>query len=91
VISTDSLTVIAMVAVLALGTRRVYGREESPYRRPGALALGGLTVLLGALWLAEFASAAAAAVVAIAALVVTAAGLAWMVLVRLRSRASTTP
>ncbi len=90
-ISTDSLTVLAMVAVLALGTRRVYGRQASPYRRPGAVALGGLTGLFAALWMAEFASAGAGAVVAIVALVVIAAGLGWMALVRLRGGASTSP
>jgi hypothetical protein len=69
VISIDSLTVLAMVVVLALGTRRVHGRFAP-------IAVGGLTVLFAALWLAEFASAIAGAVVAVVALVVLAVGLA---------------
>jgi hypothetical protein len=69
VISLDSLTVIAMAVVLALGTRRVQ-------RRFARIALAGATGLFIALWLAEFASAVAGAVVAVVALVVLAVGLA---------------
>ena len=68
-ISVDSLTVLAMTAVLALGMRRVQ-------RRSARLAMGGLTGLFAALWLAEFVSAAAGAVVAVVALAVLAVGLA---------------
>jgi hypothetical protein len=69
VISVDSLTVIAMTVVLALGTRRAQ-------RRFARIAMGGLTLLVAALWLAEFASAVAGAVVAVVALVVLSVGVA---------------
>jgi len=68
VISADSLTVLAMVAVLALGTRRVQ-------RRFARIAMAGLTGLFAALWLAEFAAPLAGAIVAGVALVVTGVGL----------------
>jgi hypothetical protein len=67
VISVDSLTVIAMVAASAFATRRVRSRGAT-------LAMAGLTGLLAALWLGEFASTAAAAVVALVAVAVLAAG-----------------
>ncbi len=67
VISVDSLTVIAMVAASAFATRRVGSRGAT-------LAMAGLTGLLAALWLGEFASTAAAAVVALVAVAVLAAG-----------------
>jgi hypothetical protein len=69
VISVDSLTVLAMTVVLALGTRRVR-------RRFARIAMGGLTGLFAALWLAEFVSAAVGAVVAVVAMVVLVVGLA---------------
>jgi hypothetical protein len=69
VISVDSLTVLAMTVALVLGTRRVQ-------RRFARIAMGGLTLLFAALWLAEFASAIAGAVVAVVALAVLAVGLA---------------
>jgi hypothetical protein len=78
VISTDSLTVIAMVAASAFATVRVKGRAT--------VAMAGLTGLLAALWLGELASIVAAAVVAGVSLVVPAAGLAGMTLVRFRQR-----
>ena len=83
-ISIDSLTVIAMVAVLGLATWRVHSRGAT-------IALAGLTGLFAALWLGEFASTAAAAVVAIVSLVVLAAGLAVMAVARIRRAASTPP
>ena len=89
-ISIDSLTVIAMMAVLALG-RVACTAARCARRRPPPVALAGSTGLFAALWLAEFASAGAGAVVAIVALVVIAAGLGWMALVRLRGGASTSP
>jgi hypothetical protein len=79
VISVDSLTVIAMTAVLALATRRAQ-------RRFGRIAMGGLTLLLAALWLAEFASAIAGAVVAVVALVVLSVGLAGLAAGRIANR-----
>ena len=79
-ISIDSLTVIAMTAVLGLATWKVSSRGAT-------VALAGLTGLFAALWLAEFASTGAAAVVAIVSLVVLAAGLVVMAVVRLRRRA----
>ena len=66
-ISADSLTVLAMVAVLALGTRRVQ-------RRSARIAMAGLTGLFAALWLAEFGSALAGAILAVVALVVLGIG-----------------
>ena len=83
-ISVDSLTVLAMVAVLALGTRRVQ-------RRYARVAMGGLTGLFAALWLAEFGSAVAGAIVAVAALVVIAVGLVGLAAGRFRREASTRP
>ena len=83
-ISTDSLTVLAMVAVLALGTRRVQ-------RRFARIAMGGLTGLFAALWLAEFASAVAGAIVAVVALVVVGVGLVGLAAGRVRGGASTRP
>jgi hypothetical protein len=77
VISVDSLTVLAMVAVLALGTRRVQ-------RRFARIAMGGLTGLFAALWLAEFASAVAGAIVAVGSLAVIAVGLAGLAAGRVR-------
>jgi hypothetical protein len=82
VISIDSLTVIAMTAVLGLATWRVQ-------RRGATVALAGLTGLFAALWLGEFASTAAAAVVAIVSLGVLTAGLAVMAVARIRRAAST--
>ncbi len=76
-ISADSLTVLAMTAVLALGTRRVA-------RLSARLAMGGLTGLFAALWLAEFASAAAGGIVAVVSLVVAAVGLAGLAAGRVR-------
>jgi hypothetical protein len=67
VISTDSLTVIAMVAASAFATARVRSRGAT-------LAMAGVTGLLAALWLGEFASTTAAALVALVALAVLAAG-----------------
>jgi ABC-type uncharacterized transport system permease subunit len=84
VISVDSLTVLAMTAVLALGTRRAE-------RRPARIAMGGLTGLFAALWLAEFASAVAGGVVAVVSLVVLIVGLAGLAAGRLRREASTRP
>jgi hypothetical protein len=81
VISVDSLTVIAMAVVLALGTRRAG-------RRFARIALTGL---VAALWLAEFASPIAGAVVAVVALVVLAVGLGGLAAGRLRRAASTPP
>jgi hypothetical protein len=69
VISVDSLTVIAMAVVLALGTRRAR-------RRFARIAMAGLTGLFVGLWLAEFASAVAGAIVAVVAVAVLAVGLA---------------
>lgn len=66
-ISTDSLTVIAMVAASAFATVRVRSRAAT-------LVMAGVTGLLAALWLGEFASTTAAAVVALVAVVVLAAG-----------------
>jgi hypothetical protein len=69
VISVDSLTVIAMAVVLALGTRRAR-------RHFARIAMAGLTGLFVALWLAEFAAAVAGAIVAVVAVAVLAVGLA---------------
>jgi hypothetical protein len=69
VISVDSLTVLAMTALLAVGTRRAR-------RRSGRIAMAGLTGLFAALWLAEFVSAPAGAVVAAVATAVLVVGLA---------------
>ena len=79
-ISIDSLTVIAMTAVLGLATWRARSRGAT-------VALAGLTGLFAALWLGEFASAAAAAAVAIGSLGVLVAGLAVMAVARIRRRA----
>jgi hypothetical protein len=84
VISTDSLTVIAMVAAAGFGTWRVSGRAAT-------LAMAGVTGLLAALWLGEFGSRAAGAVVAVAAVVVLVVGLVWLAAGRLRRAASTPP
>jgi len=84
VISADSLTVLAMVGVLALGTRRVQ-------RRSARIATAGLTGLFAALWLAEFASAIAGAIVAVVALVLIGVGLVGLVAGRVRGEASTRP
>jgi hypothetical protein len=67
VISTDSLTVIAMVAASGFATVRVRSRGAR-------LAMTGVTGLLAAVWLGEFASTTAAAVVALVAVAVLAAG-----------------
>ena len=83
-ISADSLTVLAMVAVLALGTRRVQ-------RRFARIAMAGLTGLFAALWLAEFGSAVAGAIVAVVALVVIGVGLVGLAAGRVRGEASTRP
>jgi O-antigen/teichoic acid export membrane protein len=77
VISVDSLTVIAMAVALGLGTRRMR-------RRFARVAMAGVTGLLVALWLAEFASPVAGAVVAVLALVVLAVGLAGLAAGRIR-------
>jgi len=77
VISADSLTVLAMTAVLALGTRRVR-------RRSARIAMGGVTGLFAALWLAEFASAVAGAIVAVVSLVVICVGLVGLASARVR-------
>jgi hypothetical protein len=69
VISVDSLTVIAMAVVLALGTRRAR-------RRFARIAMAGLTGLFVALWLAEFVAAVAGDIVAVVAVAVLAVGLA---------------
>jgi hypothetical protein len=82
VISTDSITVIAMTAAAAFGAVRVPGRAAT-------VAMAGVTGLLAALWLGEFASTAVAAVVALVAVVVLAAGLVWLAVGRLRGGAST--
>jgi hypothetical protein len=82
VISTDSLTVIAMVAAAGFATVRVHGRAAT-------LAMAGVTGLLAALWLGEFASRVAGAVAAAASVVTLAAGLAWLAAGRLRRAAST--
>ena len=79
-ISIDSLTVIAMTAVLGLATWRVQSRGAT-------VALAGLTGLFAALWLGEFASTAAAAVVAIGSLGALVAGVAVMAVARIRRRA----
>jgi hypothetical protein len=76
VISVDSLTVLAMTVALALGTRRAK-------RRFGRIAMGGLTSLFAALWLAEFVSAAAGALVAVVAAVVLGVGLAGLAVGRI--------
>ena len=83
-ISTDSLTVIAMTAAAAFGAVRVRSRSAT-------LAMAGVTGLLAALWLGEFASTAAGAVLASAAVVVLVAGLAGLAAGRLRRAASTRP
>ena len=75
-ISTDSLTVIAMVAVAGFGTCRVR-------RHAATLAMAGVTGLLAALWLGEFGPAVAGAVVGVAAAVAIAVGLVWLALIRL--------
>jgi hypothetical protein len=77
-ISTDSLTVLAMVAVAGFGTARVRSRAAT-------LAMAGLTGLLAALWLGEFGPAVAGAVVGLAAAVALMAGLVWLALGRSRA------
>ncbi len=67
-ISTDSLTVIAMVAAAGYAAGRVRGRAAT-------LAMAGVAGLLAALWLGEFGPAAAGAVVALIAVVALTAGL----------------
>jgi hypothetical protein len=81
VISTDSLTVLAMTAAAGFGAVRVRGRAAT-------LAMAGVTGLLAALWLGEFGSRVGGAVVAVAAAVVLAAGLASLAAGRLRRGAS---
>jgi hypothetical protein len=78
VISTDSLTVIAMVAASGFATVRVRSR-------PARLAMAGLTGLLAALWLGEFGPAVAGAVVGLAAAVALVAGLVWLAVSRSRA------
>ena len=75
-ISIDSLTVIAMVAVAGFGTFRVRGHAAT-------LAMAGVTGLLAALWLGEFGPGVAGAVVGLAAAVALALGLVWLALNRL--------
>jgi hypothetical protein len=70
---------MAMTVVLALGTRRAQ-------RRFARIAMGGLTLLVAALWLAEFASAVAGAVVAVVALVVLSVGVAGLAAGRVANR-----
>jgi hypothetical protein len=77
VISTDSLTVIAMVGASAFGAVRVRGRAAT-------LAMAGLTGLLAALWLGEFGSRVAGAVVGAVAAIALVAGLAGLAAGRLR-------
>lgn len=81
-ISIDSLTVIGMVAVSAFLTVRVR-------RRSATAAMTGVTGLVAALWLGEYASITAADVVAIVSLVILAAGLAVIAITRVRRAAST--
>jgi hypothetical protein len=76
VISIDSLTVIAMVAVAGFGAFRVRGRAAT-------VAMAGVTGLLAALWLGEFGPGVAGAVVGLAAAVALAFGLVWLALNRL--------
>jgi hypothetical protein len=78
VISIDSLTVIAMVAVAGFGAFRVRGRAAT-------VAMAGVTGLLAALWLGEFGPAVAGAVVGLAAAVALVAGLVWLAVSRSRA------
>jgi hypothetical protein len=78
VISTDSLTVLAMVAASGFATVRVRGRAAT-------LAMAGVTGLLAALWLGEFGPGVAGAVVGVVAAVALAAGLVWLAIGRSRA------
>jgi hypothetical protein len=85
VISTDSLTVVVMVAALAFATRALYRKAAAVEPQPGrlpprcllaaAVAVAGVTGLFAALWLDEFASTTAAALVALVSLAVLVVGL----------------
>jgi hypothetical protein len=82
VISTDSLTVLAMVAAAGFGALRVRGR-------PATVAMAGVTGLLAALWLGEFGSRGAGAVIGVVSAALLLAGLVWLAAGRLGRRAST--
>ena len=80
-ISTDSLTVIAMVAASGFATVRVRSHAAR-------LAMAGVTGLLAALWLGEFGPGVAGAIVGVAAAVALAVGLVWLALSRARGAGS---